>query len=95
MQHQETVRSDISSSETKILRRDQDFFDKMTSPNKDVNCVEKEDDLDNLKYPEAWKYEKWFIGGYTQTRMLKFKKPKTMYTAINLFAGKDSKWSHE
>ncbi|KAI9821106.1 MAG: hypothetical protein M1827_003840 [Pycnora praestabilis] len=40
-----------------------------------------------LDYPETWKYEKWFIGGYDQSRMLKFKSPNTMYKAINLFAG--------
>ena len=47
----------------------------------------KEDDVDNLNYPEPWKWEKFFPGGYTQGRMVKFKTPKTMYTAINLFAG--------
>ena len=47
----------------------------------------QDDDLDNIKYPEPWKYEKFFVGGYAQGRMLKFKNPKTMYTAINLFAG--------
>lgn len=42
---------------------------------------------DDLQYPEPWKYEKFFIGGYSQSRMFKFKKPKSMYIAINLFAG--------
>lgn len=42
---------------------------------------------DNISYPPPWKWERFFIGGYDQSRMLKFKKPKTMYTAINLFAG--------
>lgn len=46
-----------------------------------------EGDSDNLRYPVPWKYEKFFIGGYSQNRMLEFKKPKSMYTAINLFAG--------
>lgn len=46
-----------------------------------------DDDLDNLNYPPAWKWEKYFIGGYSPGRMIKFKKPKSMYTAINLFAG--------
>lgn len=50
---------------------------------------EEDEGYENLNYPPAWKFEKWFIGGYSQSRMLKFKKPKTMYTAINLFAGKE------
>lgn len=48
----------------------------------------KEDqEIDNLNYPPPWKYEKYFIGGYSHGRMIKFKNPKTMYKAINLFAG--------
>lgn len=47
----------------------------------------KEDDFENLKFPQPWKFEKWLPGGYNQKRMLKFKNPKTMYYAINLFAG--------
>ena len=47
----------------------------------------KEEKYDNIEYPPPWKWEKYFIGGYNQNRMLKFKKSKTMYTAINLFAG--------
>lgn len=50
--------------------------------------LDDQDDYENIKYPEAWKFEKFFIGGYNQSRMLKFKKPKAMYTAINLFAGR-------
>ena len=45
------------------------------------------DGYENLNYPKPWKLEKWFVGGYSQQRMLKFKNPKRMYTAINLFAG--------
>ena len=48
---------------------------------------EEEDTLDNINYPPPWKYGKFFVGGYSQSRMLKFKKPRTMYKAINLFAG--------
>ena len=51
------------------------------------DSVTAQDDVDNINYPEPWNYQKFFPGGYTQGRMLKFKKPKTMYTAINLFAG--------
>lgn len=56
------------------------------SPHREPVTAEP-DDVDNINYPEPWKYERWFPGGYAQGRMLKFKKPKTMYTAINLFAG--------
>ena len=48
---------------------------------------EENESYENLDYPSAWKFEKWFIGGYSQSRMIKFKNPKTMYKAINLFAG--------
>ncbi|KAI9756833.1 MAG: hypothetical protein M1835_000695 [Candelina submexicana] len=58
----------------------------------DVKHAEKagenqDDEYENLNYPEPWKYERWFIGGYNHKRMLKFKNPATMYKAINLFAG--------
>ncbi|KAI9800546.1 MAG: hypothetical protein M1825_004095 [Sarcosagium campestre] len=55
------------------------------TPQKD--SAENEADIANLKYPEPWKYEKFFPGGYGQKRMLKFKNPNTMYRAVNLFAG--------
>ena len=45
---------------------------------------------DNIQYPEPWKYEKFFVGGYSQTRMLNFKKAKSMYIATNIFAGEAS-----
>ena len=41
---------------------------------------------DNLDYPKSWKYEKFFIKGYGQERMIKIKNPKIMYKSINLFA---------
>ena len=47
----------------------------------------KDGNNENINYPPPWKWEKFFIGGYNQSRMLKFKKPKAMYTAINIFAG--------
>ena len=47
----------------------------------------KDETYENIDYPPPWKWEKFFIGGYNQSRMFKFKTPKTMYTAINLFAG--------
>ena len=46
-----------------------------------------EKDYSKLKYPEPWRYEKFFLGGYSPKRMLRFKNPKSMYYAINLFAG--------
>ena len=49
--------------------------------------VPSDAEFDNLNYPPAWRFEKWFPGGYSQSRMLKFKNPKNMYRAINLFAG--------
>ncbi|MCJ1396218.1 hypothetical protein MMC18_009107 [Xylographa bjoerkii] len=48
----------------------------------------KEDDqVDHIDSPEPWKYGNFFPGGYTQKRMLNFKNPKSMYYAINFFAG--------
>ena len=45
------------------------------------------DEIGHIDYPPPWKWENYFIGGYKQGRMFKFKNPKNMYTAINLFAG--------
>lgn len=42
----------------------------------------------HVAHPEPWRYEKWIPGGYSQSRMLRFKNPSTMYKVINLFAGK-------
>lgn len=41
-----------------------------------------------IAHPEPWAFEKWIPGGYSQSRMLRFKNPSTMYKVINLFAGK-------
>lgn len=40
-----------------------------------------------IVHDEPWRYESWIPGGYSQSRMLRFKDPSTMYMAINLFAG--------
>ncbi|KAJ5295707.1 hypothetical protein N7508_010528 [Penicillium antarcticum] len=40
----------------------------------------------HIKNPEPWRYEHWIPGGYSQSRMLRFKNPSTMYKAINFFA---------
>ena len=83
VQHKEDV-SSKDSSET-----DLPGDEKASEPSGTKDLYKNDDEAyDNLNYPPAWKFEKWFIGGYSQSRMLKFKKPKTMYTAINLFAGK-------
>lgn len=42
----------------------------------------------HIVHPEPWAFEKWIPGGYSQSRMLRFKNPSTMYKVINLFAGK-------
>ncbi|KAL8644796.1 MAG: hypothetical protein Q9226_007591 [Calogaya cf. arnoldii] len=63
-----------------------DIPEKGCSPASDKD-LKGEDDYENLKYPEPWKFEKWFLGGYSQRRTIKFKSPKTMYKAIPLFAG--------
>ena len=49
--------------------------------------AEHDEDVGNINYPPPWKYEKFFIGGYSHGRMFNFKSPKTMYKTINLFAG--------
>ncbi|KAL8864790.1 MAG: hypothetical protein Q9174_007220, partial [Haloplaca sp. 1 TL-2023] len=69
----------------KTSSESENFPEKVASPSSDEQLKE-EKELDNLQYPEPWKFEKFFIGGYSQGRMLKFKNPKTMYRAINLFA---------
>ena len=85
---QKMVVSSKDSSETDIPGDTQEYSEKLPeSPG--TKGSYKQEDYDNLNYPPAWKYEKWFVGGYSQSRMIKFKKPKTMYTAINLFAGKN------
>ena len=77
--------SSPSSAETKIPIEVQSRGDH--NLHNEDNAREK-DDFSNLNFPPAWKFEKWFVGGYSQKRMLKFKNPKSMYMAINLFAGR-------
>lgn len=71
-----------SSSDTEIAKAKQNVV-----MEEDAACYTKDESHDNIEYPPPWKWERYFIGGYTSSRMFKFKKPKTMYTAINLFAG--------
>ena len=75
-----------SSSDTQIPKEEHEYEEVKTSASPPADGAKDEDHLD-INYPPPWKWERYFVGGYSQGRMLKFKKPKTMYTAINLFAG--------
>ena len=75
-----------SSSDTQIPKEARGYEEVKPSDGGLVNDA-KDENYDNINYPPPWKWEKFFIGGYNQSRMIKFKKPKTMYKAINLFAG--------
>ena len=83
---QKRLQGSPSSSDTQIPKETQENGETKSGEGLPVNDT-KEENYDNINYPPPWKWEKYFIGGYNQSRMLKFKKPKTMYTAINLFAG--------
>ena len=78
---QKVLDSSPSSSDTNVPKNAQQHEDT------GAHVHNVKDEIDNINYPPPWKWEKFFIGGYNQSRMLKFKKSKTMYTAINLFAG--------
>ena len=84
---QKNAESSPSSSNSHNPKESHLTTTKLESPNSDAPVVREEEGLDNIDYPPTWKYEKFFPGGYSQSRMLKFQKPKTMYKAINLFAG--------
>jgi len=75
-----------SSSDSEIPKETYNTANKVQSPDSTANLT-KDEGSDSIEYPPPWKFERFFPGGYNQSRMLKFKKPKTMYTAINLFAG--------
>lgn len=82
-QHKEDV-SFQSLSESGVVDMSDDKHEGPSS----IKYRNADDEFENLSYPPPWKFEKYFLGGYSQNRLLKFKKPKSMYTAINLFAGK-------
>jgi len=86
VEHEEDVPSQGSSG-TNVPGGTQKFNDEKFGGPPGMNEEKVGGDYENLNYPPAWKFEKYFVGGYSQKRMLKFKKPKSMYTAINLFAG--------
>ena len=74
---QKVLQDSPSSSDTQIPKEAQEHSEAKSSAGPPANDVKD----------ESWKWERFFIGGYNQSRMFKFKNPKTMYTAINLFAG--------
>ena len=59
----------------------------MDEPKIDEKRAEQIDDNEEIEYDPPWRFAKFLPGGYSQKRMLKFKNPKHMYLAINLFAG--------
>jgi hypothetical protein len=79
-----TVPDDVTKSE-KVEIEDTNGYAKDTAD--DEKTLAAENDADDLDYPQPWRWEKWFLGGYSPSRMFKFKKSSTMYKAINLFAG--------
>lgn len=83
---QKVLQGSPSSSDTGIPKEAQEYESVKPSAGLPANDV-KDENYDNIDYPPPWKWERFFLGGYSQSRMLKFKNPKTMYTAINLFAG--------
>ena len=48
----------------------------------------------HITHPEPSPFESWIPGGYSQSRMLRFKNPSTMYRVLNLFAGKGSVYTY-
>lgn len=83
---QKVLQGSPSSSDSQLPNEAQENKEGTSSAGPPANDA-KDEDYDNINYPPPWKWERFFIGGYSQSRMLKFKNPKTMYTAINLFAG--------
>ena len=71
----------IMAGKTEETSKKVESFDDMGDETKDHDAYE------GIDFPKPWKFEKFFIGGYTQERMIKTKNPQTMYKAINLFAG--------
>ena len=83
---QKVLQGSPSSSDTQIPKEAHENEEVKANAGPSLDNAQNEN-LDNINYPPPWKFEKFFVGGYNQSRMFKFKKPKTMYTAINLFAG--------
>lgn len=83
---QKVLEASSSSFDTNITKEAQEHEEVKLNTDLPADDGKDEND-DNIDYPPPWKWERFFIGGYNPSRMFKFKKPKTMYTAINLFAG--------
>ena len=83
---QKVLQRSPSSSDTQMPKEAREYQEVKPSAAPPANDSEDENE-ENINYPPPWKWERFFIGGYNQSRMFKFKNPKTMYTAINLFAG--------
>ena len=80
---QKELQDSPSSSDTQIPKQSQEHGEAKPSAGLPTN----DENYDNINYPPPWKWARYFVGGYNQGRMFKFKNPKTMYKAINLFAG--------
>ena len=89
MAHQQTIKMvDPPSSDSPVTRESKGLAQNESNSGSLLDLKESHNgDVDNIQYPPPWKWEKYFIGGYSQGRMIKFKNPKNMYKAINLFAG--------
>lgn len=83
---QKEIQDSPSSSDTQIPKESREHGEAKPSASLPANDA-NEEKYDNINYPPPWKWERYFIGGYNQGRMFKFKNPKTMYKAINIFAG--------
>lgn len=83
---QKILQDSPSSSDTQIPKEAQEHGEAKSSAGPPANDA-KGESYNDINYPPPWKFERYFIGGYNQSRMFKFKNPKNMYTAINLFAG--------
>lgn len=68
-----------ASSETAVPQPEDGILEKLASPEPRQTGLKQAGDYGTIAYPEPWKHEKWFPGGYSQTQMLKFKHPKRMY----------------
>ena len=85
-EHQGVVPSQ-TSSDTYVSDNPKYFGAAEANPEPTEKLAKHEENYDNIEYPPPWKWEKYFVGGYSQSRMFKFKNPNNMYKAINIFAG--------
>lgn len=71
------------SGETRIPSQDKD------EKGGDFENVTPSDEYSHTVNPKPWRFEHWIPGGYSQSRMLRFNNPSTMYKVINFFAGEE------